>query len=79
MERIVAAPRQRPIDSDQILDFRAFGRDHDLVAGKSQFFSTLRRENARLHHRLMHDRPSVHRLRRFGIAVHELGQKRLIE
>ena len=79
MQRVVAAARQFGIDRDQVLHRRDFGRQDDAVLGQADLLGARRRQQRRLHHRLVHHRARVRRLRRLGVLVHQPRQQFLIE
>ena len=54
MERVVAGPRQRPIDRDEILDAAHFAGQDDAVTAEAQFFRPAGAADGRFDHGAVH-------------------------
>gem|GEM_PF-6715667 len=79
MQRMIGTLRQHRIDSDQILHLTDLGRQNDLVASKANLFRKIGGNQGRLHDGLAHDFLRAQWCACILIAVHQRGQKLLIE
>ncbi len=79
MQRIVAAPRQLAINSDQILHAGYLARQDNAITLQAQLFRSLRVLYRRGNQGFIHHRLRRPRLAAQGILIHDTGQQSLVQ